>query len=133
LNGFRPLSCPISSRSLSNINDATNATADITSWPCTGALNLNGPEFLHQFTPTGPGPYTVEMIGLQDNLDLIIMENTATGTCDPATMCLASTLPGTTNEKITFTADPAKKYWFIVDGRDGAISPYTLAITGGCP
>jgi hypothetical protein len=131
-NGFRALSCPVTSRSLSNTNDASGATSDISTWQC--ASGLNGPEFVHQFTPTGPGPYTFELIGLQADLDLIVMQATATSTCDPAATCVAATATGTTSEKISnFTADPTKSYWLIVDGKNGAISPYTLAITGGCP
>jgi len=131
-SGGKSLSCPISSRSVSNTNDTSAATSDITDWPCD--TGLSGPEYAHLFTPTGAGPYTFEMIGLAADLDLILMEATATNTCDPAAMCVASTAMGTASEKITnFTADPAKKYWLIVDGKSGAISPYTLAITAGCP
>jgi hypothetical protein len=131
-NGFRSLACAVNSRSLSNINNATYATSNVVDWAC--ATGLNGPEFAHQFTPTGPGPYTFELIGLSANLDLIVMEAGASSACNPAATCVAATALGTSSEKITnFTADPTKTYWLIVDGKDGAVSPYTLAVTGGCP
>jgi hypothetical protein len=116
-------------------NDASGATNDISYWSmCTGATGLTGPEFAHAFTPTTAGPYTVEMIGLKQDLDLIVLETTSTSMCAPNYKCMgASKNTGTTSEKVTFTADPTKYYWFIADGKNGATSQYTLAITDGCP
>ena len=134
-NSGRGLSCVATGRSLSYQNDQTGATSDVTDWRC--ATGESGPEMAHLFTPTGPGPYTVELIGLAADLDLLVLDAglaTVTNVCDPTLACLASSVAvGPAAEKLTFTADPTHRYWLIVDGKAGAISAYTLAITAGCP
>jgi hypothetical protein len=132
-NGFKSLSC--SSPTLFNHNDNQGATSDVTNWTgCAGFTNMTGPEFAHLFTPTGAGPFTIQMIGLQDNLDMLVLETASSSMCDPTATCKASSkLLGTSNESVTFTADPSKKYWIIVDGKADAISPYFLNVTAGCP
>ncbi|MFI5289810.1 MAG: PPC domain-containing protein, partial [Polyangia bacterium] len=132
-DGLASLSC--TSQSTSNRNDASGATSDVSTWQCSPVLTgLTGPEFAHAFTPTGAGPYTVKMIGLKADLDLLVIEQGASGICDPSATCVAaSSNTGTADESVTFTADPTKSYYFVVDGKNGATSPYTLAITNGCP
>ncbi len=128
-NGIDSLSC--STLVTANRNDASGATNDVSSWgTCLGGGT--GPEFAHLFSPTVAGPTTVEMIGLKADLDLIVLEAPAS-MCAPNNTCVKySNNTGNTSEKVTFTADPAKKYWLIVDGKNGATSPYTLAVTDGC-
>jgi hypothetical protein len=128
----RNLTCTLASRSLTHQNDASGATANVSAWAC--APNTGGPEVAHQFTPTGAGPYTIDMIGLTGDLDLVVLEQTMLNMCDPTAACVtASTNAGASAERVTFTADPLKRYWLVVDGKNGAISPYTLAVTAGCP
>jgi hypothetical protein len=129
-NGNRALSC--SSVVVSNASDARGATNAVDTWSCGGGLT--GPEFAHLFTPTGAGPFTVELIGLKKNLDLMVIEAGSATACSQTGTCMGvSRATEATSEKVTFTADPAKKYWVVVDGNDGAYSPYTVAITDGCP
>jgi hypothetical protein len=129
-NGYDTLSC--SSPSTTNRNDASGATSDVTNWACD--TGMNGPEFAHHFSPTTSGSYTFEMIGLKADLDLIVIEAGTGSTCSPTAACVASSkVVGTGNEKVTFTADSTKDYYVVVDGRNGATSQYTLAITDGCP
>lgn len=133
-DGFRGLSC--SSLVLSNRNDASGATSDITQWgsaasPCD--TGTNGPEFAHFFSPSGAGPYTITMNGLSDNLDLIVLETSAESSCDATACVAASTNSGTADEHVTFTANPGKYYWIVVDGVNGATSRYFLEVTSGCP
>jgi len=130
---LHPLDCSIAGRSLSNKNDFTGATADVTAWGSC-ASNETGPEFAHRFMPMAAGPFTVELIGLQADLDLIVVEADAAGNCSPTAACVAaSTNRGLLDEKLTFTADPTRGYFLIVDGQAGAVSSYTLAVTAGCP
>jgi hypothetical protein len=127
------LDCSIGGRSVSNQNDFTGATADVTSWG-TCASGESGPEYAHRFMPMAAGPFTVELIGLSADLDLIVVEADAAGNCNPTAACVAaSTNRGTADEKVTFTADPTRGYFLIVDGQAGAVSSYTLAVTAGCP
>jgi hypothetical protein len=131
-NASHSLSCTLSSRSLSDQNDQPGSTSDVSTWAC--ATGETGPERVHLFTPSGPGPYTIELIGLTADLDLLVLEAPAALTCDPTAACVTQSITGgTADEKVTFTADPTKKYWIVVDGKNGAISAYTLAITAGCP
>jgi hypothetical protein len=129
-NGFASLSC--TSPTSATSNDASGATSNVNTWSC--ATGMTGPEFAHYFTPTGAGPFTVEMIGLKQDLDLILIEAPTSSTCSPTAACVASSKNlGNASEKLTFTADPAKRYFIIADGKGGAISKYILAITDGCP
>ena len=36
-------------------------------------------------------------------------------------------------EKVTFNVQAGKNYFFVVDGYNGAVSPYSVAVTSGCP
>jgi hypothetical protein len=115
-----------------NSNDATGATNDISTWGAC-ASGTTGPELAHLFTPSGAGPFTVKLSALTADLDLIVLEAGASNTCDPGAACLgASQHTGNADESVTFTADPTKKYYFVVDGKDGATSAYTLTVAG-CP
>jgi hypothetical protein len=132
-NGSNSLSCVTSSTS--NANDARGATNDISAWGAGGscASGTTGPEFAHLFTPNGAGPYTVTLTGLKADLDLIVLEAGAGNTCSASANCLgASQNGGTADEMVMFTADPSKKYWLIVDGKDAATSTYQLNVAG-CP
>jgi hypothetical protein len=131
-DGFDALSC--TNISLTNRNDASGSTSDVTSWG-TCDTGTNGPEFVHMFTPPSPGSYTIEMIGLHDDLDLIVQETSSSSPmCSVTAACFASSVTaGTADEKVTFTTTAGHDYWIIVDGKNGAVSRYTLAITNGCP
>jgi hypothetical protein len=124
-------------------NDGPNSTDSTASWGPAGtecATGLTGRERVHSFNPgTGtsfrPGPYTVQLFGLQADLDLIVLETPGTATtCLPTLVCKgAGRNTGTSGESVTFTAISGRRYLFIVDGYAGAPSPYVLAITSGCP
>ncbi len=131
-DGFSQLNCV--NISVTNLNDASGSTSDVTSWGSCDT-NTNGPEFAHLFTPPSPGTYTVQMIGLHDDLDLIVQETSAsTPTCSVTAACFAQSVnAGTADESVTFTTTAGHDYWIIVDGKNGAVSRYTLAITDGCP
>jgi Dictyostelium (slime mold) repeat/Bacterial pre-peptidase C-terminal domain len=124
------LSCSVGSAT--SRNDAVGATNDVDSWACDA--NTTGPEYVWVFTPPAPGTYTIEMIGLHADLDLIVQEVPVGGACSPTAACFASsTNAGTLDESVTFTTTSGKSYLIIVDGKNGATSRYTLAITDGCP
>ena len=126
------MSC--ASPSTSGRNDASGATSDVINWGTCGGTKETGPEFAHYFTPTGPGPYTIQAIGLYGDLDMFLIEAPSQNTCEPTATCVASSkTAGMASESMTFTADPTKRYYIVLDGYNGAISPYTLAITAGCP
>jgi hypothetical protein len=133
-NGNDRLSC--TTTSTTNSNDALGATNDISTWGPAGsecATGATGPELAHLFTPTGTGPFTVKLSGQTADLDLIVLEAGAGNSCSPDAACLTASQNGSTaDETVTFTATAGKKYWFIVDGHNGASSSYTLAITSGC-
>ena len=132
-NGHNSLSC--TTRSVSSSNDASGATSDVSTWTCSGLPTTEtGPEFAHKFTPAASGPYTIELVGLKADLDLLVLEADATGACAAGGTCVASShASGNTAEKVTFNADVAKTYYVVVDGNAGAISNYTLTILDGCP
>jgi hypothetical protein len=138
LDGNNSLDCFSSfTRSVMGANNALGATNDISAWgPASMQCDTGttGPEFAHRFTPPGAGPFTVTLSGQQADLDLIILE-APTAACNAAAPCVGASSNGSTaDESLTFTADPAKNYWFVVDGRNGASSPYTLTVAGtGCP
>ena len=131
MNGNDSLSC--NKLSLTNSNDASGATSAVSTWTCTGLPAETGPEFAHKFTPSQSGSYTVQLIGLHADLDLIVLEADATGACAADSTCVGSSHNnGNAAESVTFTADANKTYYFVVDGKAGAISRYTLDVTDGC-
>jgi hypothetical protein len=126
------LSCAYPSTSARN--DATGSTNDVGSWACDA--NTTGPENAHSFKPPVAGMYTAELIGLHADLDLVVVAGTgsSSSTCTPTAACVgSSTNSGNTSEKVVFQGDPTKTYYLVVDGKNGATSGYTIAITDGCP
>jgi hypothetical protein len=131
------LSCSLASTSVSGSNDAYGSTSTVSTWGTTTACDTNtiGPEYAYTFTPPATASYTFQLIGLKANLDLIITAADASGNCNAkATTCVAAgTATGTTSESVTVNLTSGQLYYIVVDGVAGAISPYTLAVTGGCP
>jgi hypothetical protein len=127
------LSCDV--RRTNGQTDGPGASHVVASWGPTGTpcdTGTPGPERAHHFSPDGPGPFTVRLSGQTADLDLIVLE--AGTACDPGAACLgASANGGTADEAVTFTADPAKTYWLIVDSKTETPSPYTLTVARGCP
>jgi hypothetical protein len=133
-DGNDPIDCFTTSTTGSNA-DPTKATNFIDSYGPAGGCDsgLTGPEVAHLFSPMVDGPVTVTLTGMSADLDLIVLQVGAGSSCNFTTACVAEgTTVGTGNESVTFTSDSTKSYWLIVDGRDGAISNYTLSVTSGC-
>lgn len=130
----KTLSCL--SPTVSGRNDATNGTNNVDAWGGVAACatGTTGPEVAHYFSPTVSGTYRVQLVGQKADLDLLVMRTSPSGTCDPAATCLAASQNGSTaDESVTFQATANQGYWIVVDGKDGAVSPYALVIVDGCP
>lgn len=108
-----------------------NGRDDVSSYGCQGnILNVenNGPEVVHSFTITQSGWVNISLTNLQDNLELFLLHS-----CDRGSCVRASETSGTAGEQLTeFLA--AGTYYLVVDGYNGAVSPYTLVVncTAGC-
>jgi hypothetical protein len=130
-DAIEPLSCTGTKTRNYNNDDPTWGTNDVDSWGA--ATNLTGPEIAHSFSPSTTKSYTFTLSNLQADLDLIAIEIPSGSSCTPsATVKAVSTNSGTADETVTFTATQGKYYYLIVDGKNGATSPYTIAITNGC-
>jgi hypothetical protein len=130
-DGNDPIDCFTTSTTGSNA-DPTKATNFIDTYGSCDS-DLTGPEVAHLFSPGVDGPVTVTLTGMTADLDLIVLNVGVSNSCDYTTACVAEgTTVGTGDESVTFTAVSTKSYWLIVDGRDGAISNYTLSVTAGC-
>jgi hypothetical protein len=121
-----------------SVNSANDyyTTSTVSTWGTTTscATNESGPESAHKFQPPADGDYTFELTSLKADLDLIVIEADASGNCNAAaTSCVgASTNTGTTPESLTVTLSKSKTYYIMVDGKNGATSPYVLLVSNGC-
>jgi hypothetical protein len=76
-------------------------------------LGQAGPEDIYEFTCQGSGPVTVQLSGLDCDLDLYILD----GTCDPGAGCLeGATTSSTTNESVTFSCTAGITYAIVIEG-----------------
>ena len=114
-------------------DDPSKSKKLVDSWG-TCATKTTGPEVVYRFSPLTNGSYTFELTGLTADLDLIVMEGDVSR-CDPTNTCLASsTNMGTQSESVTFMASTIKYYYIGIDGKNGAVSPFTLKIkSASCP
>jgi hypothetical protein len=108
-----------------------NGHDDVSLYGCDGNIynvENNGPEVVHTFTVTAPGWVNVSLTNLQANLELFLLRS-----CDRGGCMYFSETGGTANEQITAFLQPGT-YYVVVDGYNGAVSPYTLLVdcASGC-
>lgn len=101
-----------------------NGNDDVSLYTCGRTLNVenNGPEIVHTFTTNEAGQVTINLTGLSDNLELFLLSS-----CDRGACLQFSQNSGTSNEQIIRNL-PAGTYYVVVDGYNGAVSPYTLTV-----
>lgn len=93
-------------------------------WP------LDGPEIIYSFSPGAqPENVQVDLTGLTGDLDLFVMEGSGLG-CRPDLDCLDISYNGNADdEQIVFRAQAGGTYYIVVDGFQGASSPYNIDFT----
>ncbi len=135
-NGFNSIDCTVGGRAVSGSNDASSSTSAVTTWGATTscATAETGPEFAHKFVPSKTGSYTIQLLGMTANLDLIVLAANSSGDCNAkANTCVGAGVSlSTSTESVTVTLSKGKTYYLIVDGKNGAISDYSMVITSGC-
>jgi hypothetical protein len=75
---------------------------------------------------------TVHLGGLQDDLELMVLSSNGGG-CDPGLPCGQNFSANSQNqdEEVIFQIAPGTTYYIVVDGYNGAESPFTLTVS--CP
>jgi hypothetical protein len=112
-------------------DDSMKSTNRVDSWQCDA--DTTGREVAYHFSAPATGDYDFYLIGLTADLDLIAIKGTATS-CDPAATCVAGDNPGTSSEHVQIHAMAGDDWYIVVDGKNGAVSPYTLRIqSAACP
>ncbi|MFH2008763.1 MAG: S8 family serine peptidase [bacterium] len=119
-------------------NNAAGSTSVITDANCVGPdggpgpafTSETGPEYTYTLTVSTPQVVTIDVTGFSDDLDVYIIKQTGGQYCDPNNGCFAfgGNPPGQ-DESVTFAAYPAMTYYVVVEGYDGTISSYDLAVT----
>jgi PKD repeat protein len=106
--------------------DGSNSggTDDVSTYTIGQTLNVenNGPEIVHMFTITEAGLVTIDLTGLNANLELFLLS-----ACSRRSGLGYSQNAGTSNEQISRNL-PAGTYYVVVDGYNGAISNYSLTV-----
>jgi hypothetical protein len=125
--GFSTLACN------SGITGTTaGAASAITRYGCSPWLET-GREKTYKVTPATSGTVTVSLSGLTNDLDLVVLDETSTGGCEPHLVgCRgASSTGGFTDETVTFTATAGKSYFVVVDGYGSNSGQFALDVM--CP
>ena len=112
------VTCESTTPSGTNLEGATNAFAE---YPCNDGF-YTGPEIAYSFTVEEPTFVLVELQAKEDQTDLMIVEGAAGG-------CFAQQCIATDIKDLLFVAQPQTTYYFVVDGLDGAIGGFDLALT----
>jgi len=101
-----------------------NGRDDVSLYGCGNVLNVenNGPEIVHYFSVTQAGQVSINLSGLTNNLELFLLSS-----CDRGNCLNYSQNAGNANETITAFLQPGL-YYVVVDGYNGATSPYTLTV-----
>jgi cysteine-rich repeat protein len=101
-------------------NEYAGATDAVDNYSCTG-LTFDAPEYTYTFTSPADQQVTVDLISPNSELDLLVLTDNG-GLCDP-TNCLAYG-----NSQVIFQASAGQTYYIVVDGRNGALSTFTVAL-----
>jgi len=109
-------------------NDGAGSTNAISDYGCAGGNeNMTGPEYAYRFLAAGDGFATATLTGLGADLDLFVLGSA--GGCDPALCVGSSRAGGSGDEEVTFATTAGSEYLVVIDGYDGAVSAYTLALS----
>jgi Peptidase family M23 len=115
------LSCGASQ---SSRNDSTGATSSHLAWGCS-TYTYTGPELTWWFATDRDETVTVRLSGLGADLDLGVLSSSA---CNGGG-CLSWSENGDfDDESVSFAATAGTTYVVVVDGYDGAVSDFNLAI-----
>ncbi|MEZ5041481.1 MAG: T9SS type A sorting domain-containing protein [Saprospiraceae bacterium] len=98
---------------------------NVSLYGCDGnILNVenNGPEMVHHFTLTAPGPVEISLSNLSANLELFLLRS-----CDRGDCIDFSQNPGSNSEHISAYLQ-AGTYYVVVDGYNGAACDYRLVV-----
>ena len=109
-------------------NNAPGGTNAIEGYGCS-AIPLTGPEYAYEFTSPADLPVTVHLSGLTADLDLVVLQDAGDGLCDPFSCLDSSNSSG--EEEVAFDGVAGTTYYVVIDGYDGAISNYELAVICG--
>jgi hypothetical protein len=105
-------------------NDGAGSTSATWDYGCSEFV-YSGPELSWTFTSEVDSPVTLSLTGLSADLDLYVVGSTECAGND----CLASsTNPETDDEVAQFEAVAGAEYVVVVDGWDGAVSPFDLEV-----
>jgi cysteine-rich repeat protein len=104
-------------------NSAFGSTDVIDTHGCIG-WDESGPEYTYEFVATANEDVTVGLSAMTADLDIFVIDDLG-GVCDP-TNCL-----DVGGNSVTFAAVAGTTYYFVVDGYQGAVSDYTIAVV--CP
>jgi cysteine-rich repeat protein len=114
-------------------SDDTSVTGQtyMDTYGCFGFAEV-GPENVYALTNSGASPEDVRVImtGLTADMDIVVLDGGAAGTCDPSACVAASIGIGLVDEEVAFTIPAGSTYQVVVEGYDATGGPYDLSI--GC-
>lgn len=107
-------------------SDGPGSTSATWSYGCS-EWTYSGPELSWTFSTSLDEPVTLDLGGLGSDLDLYVLDSVA---CD-GTGCVASSVsPDAESETLVFDAVAGQTYIVVIDGYEGAVSDFSLAV--GC-
>ncbi len=108
------------SSSDSNATDGPDSQDEWDNYGC-NEFSYIGSETVYEFTPANDGVYSLFLLGMTNDADIIVTEP-----CDPDT-CIASSTSGSSSEdNLDVTLTGGSTYYIIVDGWAGAQTDYEL-------
>jgi len=112
-------------------NDDPGSTQDRSFYGCT-SLRYTGPEVAFSFVTDRDEEVSATLDGLSADLDLYVLGSSA---CDGRDCITNSDQSATDPEQVTFTAQAGDVTVIVIDGWEGAVSPFELRIDcqGGYP
>ncbi len=114
---------------LSSRNDAAGSTSTHAFYGCS-TYTYTGPELAVKVRSAASETVSLRLTGLSADLDLYLLDDAA---CD-ATGCLGSSVqPDGTDESISFSATAGQEYVLVIDGYEGAVSDFSLAVDCATP
>ena len=119
-NPLKPLEVACGGTWSTTNDDAQQSKATLTTYSCS-ADEYTGPEVAATFVAPFDGTVTVTLDDESAETDILVVSD-AQGLCDPAN-CVATGF-----DEATFEAVAGTTYYLVVDGYDGAVGSFTLAL-----
>lgn len=115
---------PVTCGALRQDNNSNSGVSVVDAYACT-ATDESGPEYVYEFIAAQTGDMTIALTGMTADLDILVMQDVLG--------CQGDSCIAFGDTAVTFPITAGTRYFVAIDGRNGAVSNYTVTFTCNVP